>query len=280
MSVERLLAAAAMFGKRLKPALVPGGIYSREYPSHQAAADLFVGEWTSRLPLPGVDTGASELYSDGRPRWLAERCGGLDGRSVLELGPLEGAHTFQLEGLGARVVAIESNQRAFQRCLVARNALQMRATFLLGDFTRYLATTTDRHDLVFASGVLYHMPDPAALLRDAARVANEVFLWTHYFDAAAIGKLPRIARSFTGREATVVAEGGARVVYHERAYRAGWLTHLLPGFCGGMHVRTNWMTVGDIEKCLVSLGFDVRDMDADADHPHGPCVSLYARRAG
>ena len=277
--IPRILGAARTFGRRLKPALLPNAIYSRGNPDHQSAVDLFRGEWSSRLPLPGVTTGTSELYADPRVAWLAGHCGRLDGRSVLELGPLEGGHTFALENLGARVVAIESNQLAFQRCLIAKNALGMRATFLLGDFTRYLATTTERYDLVFASGVLYHMQDPVALLKDVSRVSNAVFIWTHYYDEAAIGKLPRIACSFTGRKSAAAVDGNARVEYHERAYRAGLLTYLLPGFCGGMNVKTNWMTVDDLDKCLASLGFDVREAQIEAGNPNGPCVSIYGRRS-
>ena len=258
--------------------MIRRAIYSRNYPDHQAAVDLFGGEWASKLPIPGVTSGNNQLYSDPRVAWLAERRGKLDGASVLELGPLEGGHTYLLEKRGARVVAIESNQLAFQRCLIAKNALGMQASFLLGDFTRYLATTTDRYDLVFASGVLYHMQDPVALLRDAGRVSDELFIWTHYHDAASIAKLPRLARSFTGRKSTVAVDAGHSVEYHERAYRAGFLTYILPGFCGGMHVKTHWMTLADIEKCLALLGFDHRETAIEAANPNGPCVSLYARR--
>jgi len=109
------------------------------------------------------------------------------------------------------------------------------------------------------------------------RVSGEVFIWTHYYDEAAIAKLPPIARSFTGRKSTA-SVGDATVDYHERAYRAGLLSYVLPGFCGGMHVRTNWMTLADIEKCLGALGFGVREVDVDSGNPNGPCVSIYARR--
>src|SRR5262249_54236068 len=47
----------------------------------------------------------------------------VDGRSVLELGPLEGGHTKQMLDLGARsVLAIESSPEAFLKCLTVKAA--------------------------------------------------------------------------------------------------------------------------------------------------------------
>jgi Protein of unknown function (DUF1698) len=82
--------------------------------------------------------------------------------TVLELGPLEGAHTYRLQQLGAgRILAIESNVEAYLKCLIVKEALGMkRAEFMLGDFTLYLQECTERFDLVFCCGVLYHMQDP------------------------------------------------------------------------------------------------------------------------
>ena len=47
-----------------------------------------------------------------------------------------------------------------------------RTRFLLGDFCEYLETTDERFDLVFASGVLYHMADPIGLIESVGRVAT------------------------------------------------------------------------------------------------------------
>ena len=42
--------------------------------------------------------------------------------------------------------------------------------------------TTERFDLCWATGVLYHQVDPLALLRSIARVSDRVFVWTHFYD--------------------------------------------------------------------------------------------------
>src|ERR1700712_4866105 len=80
-----------------------------EVPTAQATVDLFAREWASRLPPPldGVRAGMVPLFEDDRIAWAIEAIGGVDGLSVLELGPLEGGHTFMLQRAGAAsIVAI------------------------------------------------------------------------------------------------------------------------------------------------------------------------------
>lgn len=86
--------------------------------------------------------------------------------TVLELGPLEAGHTYMLEKMGARsIVAVEANSRAYLKCLIVKELFELkRAKFLLGDFVAYLKNNTRHFDLCLASGVLYHMQNPAELL--------------------------------------------------------------------------------------------------------------------
>ncbi len=140
-------------------------LYSQDYPSPDNAFKLFEGEWTSKVP--GVPTGQIDLFSDGRIDWLTQQCGGLSGKSILELGPLEGGHTHMLAKAGAgRILSIEANRQAFLRCLVVQAALKFDAEFLLGDFRSYLKDTEERFDFLLASGVLYHMTNPEEMLAD------------------------------------------------------------------------------------------------------------------
>ena len=115
------------------PAIVD--VYVREPPSAQLAIDLFEGEWTTEMPEHlGVQAGTLKLTQDPRIRWIIEQAQGVDGLDVLELGPLEAAHTYMLEQAGAVVTAVESNTRAYMRCLIVKELLALRgSTFMLGD---------------------------------------------------------------------------------------------------------------------------------------------------
>lgn len=256
-------------------------LYCLQAPSEQNAVDIFAGEWTTALPIAEVNTGeAFRIEEDRRVAWAVEKLGSVRGKRVLELGPLEAGHTWLLEQQGADVLGIEANERAFLRCLIAKNALRLRAQFLLGDFGAFLATDQSRFDLIFASGVLYHLADPAQVLLHMASRADRLFLWSHFYDAEAVAAHPKLSRDFAkGPAAAKVSRGGVEATYHYRVYGPGALTRLMPGFCGGMTTTTVWLTLPDIEAIVRSQGLEVCGLEVQRDHPHGPAFQLAARRA-
>jgi SAM-dependent methyltransferase len=254
--------------------------YTTAPPSAQTQADLFPGEWTSAVPLPdGSTVGGprADLFADERIDWMLAEVGPLDGMRVLELGPLEGGHTYMLEQSGAAdVVAVEAHQRAFLRCLVVKNLLDLRARFELGDFVAYLHEHDDVWDLCVASGVLYHMADPLELLELLGRRARRVFLWTHYYDADVLSERTDVAARFSTGTTERSSRGGYTATLHRYEYGEGAQA---PSFCGGSRPHTSWMTRGDILGALEHYGFGkVRFAFDDPQWPHGPAFALVAER--
>ena len=100
--------------------------YVKSAPSAQNALDIFKGEWASVLPPPynHLQAGGIPLFQDQRAAWALEQLGGCQGQRVLELGPLEGAHSYILQQHGAAsVTAIEANTRAYLKCLIVKELL-------------------------------------------------------------------------------------------------------------------------------------------------------------
>jgi len=153
--------------------------YSTLLPLAENALGMFPGAWSSSLPN-AVGPGTVPLFEDHRITWLTENLGDIAGWRILELGPLEGGHTYMLEQAGAKVTAIEGNHDSFLRCLITKNYLGMNSEFVLGDFAKSFGGAKDL-DLVVASGVLYHMTQPVDLLQKIAAVSSRLFLWTHYY---------------------------------------------------------------------------------------------------
>src|SRR5207253_3626741 len=86
--------------------------YVKSAPSIQNALDIFDGEWATRLPGAlgqQYKMGSIPAFNDHRIAWLIHELNSIEGTNVLELGPLEGSHTFMLEQAGASsIVAIEA----------------------------------------------------------------------------------------------------------------------------------------------------------------------------
>lgn len=251
--------------------------YTSEAPSPQLALDIFAGEWSSILPAGHGDSGGhAALFDDARITWAIERIGGVAGRSVLELGPLEGGHTAMLERAGATVTAVEANSRSYLKCLITKELLGLRrSTFLRGDFVAYLERDRPTYDVVLASGVLYHMLDPLRLLDLMASASDTLVLWTHYYDAEIVAAA-EFARQFT-RPPEPVVRGGRSYTLHPRDYleALGW-----GGFSGGGADSANWLEREDLVDYLRSLGYAEIEVGFDQpDHPNGPALALVARRA-
>ena len=238
----------------------------------QNAVDIFKGRWASKLPEHlGVAAGEVPLFDDDRIRWMDERFG-IRGKSVIELGPLEGGHSYMLEQHGAkRVVAIESNTQAYLRCLVVKELLELTHTrFLCADFVEHLKNLTERFDLCVASGVLYHMANPAELITLVSRSADAMLLWTHYYDREIVRRHPHLAHKF--QDSVEVEHEG----FHHTLYRKDYGARLYSRLSlGGPKPYANWMARDEILACLEHAGMhDIQVRFEDKDHGGGPCFAV------
>lgn len=242
-------------------------------PSAQNAINIFKGEWSSRLPgsYGGMSGGQSRLFEDDRIQWALSEFGEVNDKTVLELGPLEGGHSYMLEQAGfGSVLAIEGSTRAYLKCLVTKELLNLsHVHFLCGDFVEYLRHTSVRYDCGVASGVLYHMTEPVELLSLLSRAADKLFLWTHYYDLGHPN-----SRRFKAPQPIEYA--GFKCMLYPREYGAGlgW-----GGFCGGPRSFSRWMMRSDILACLKFFGFaNIRTNFEEPDHINGPAFALVATR--
>lgn len=247
--------------------------YVKTQPTPQNVVDLFAGEWSSRLPdVDGsLAAGSVDLFNDPRLLWAAEQFGGFGGQQVLELGPLEAGHTYMLEKLGAEsVLAIESNSRAFLKCLIVKELYGLaRSRFLLGDFVQFLRGTDRRFDCCLASGVLYHMVNPVELLCLIAKVSRRAVIWTHYYDQTLLKRAGRSRHFGKTQDSTF---NGFPHALHRHNYGSSLK---FAGFCGGSAAFSNWMTADGILAALRHVGFQRVEINFhQTDHPNGPCFCL------
>ena len=239
-------------------------------PSEQNAVDIFWGKWATDLAKLGVQSGGSvdHLFGDQRPSIAAQHLGmqnRFDGFRILELGPLEGAHTYQLVKLGAtEIVAIESNKEAFLKCLIIKELIHFeRARFLLGDFVSYLESNTNIFDLVFCCGVLYHSEDPIHLIHLISTATKRCFVWTHYYHREHCSARKKRAVSVHGFPATYFVSK-----YEGRQGGRFW---------GGPRPTAVWLEKETILEAFRFFGFSkITVVNEDESNPHGPAITFVA----
>lgn len=252
--------------------------YVTTAPSSQNVIDIFKDEWSSKFPLSSGVTatpGNAALFEDARIDWLSNTIGGFAGKSILELGPLEAAHTYMMHQAGAKsIVAVEANSRSYLKCLCVKEIFDLsRARFLYGDAMTYLSETSERFDVCVASGILYHMTHPIEFLRNIARVSDTVFLWTHYYDDT-LRTRSNLAKQF--EKPHEIQVGGKSYTVSKRNYAEAlnWA-----GFCGGGKPWAFWLSRDSLMRAIADSGFTVEAIEFDhPTHPNGPALALVARK--
>lgn len=248
--------------------------------SNQNAIDLASRNWITNFSKLGLNgTGGAGLYPDLRIDWLVEHYGALTGKSILELGSLEGAHSLRLAELGSsKITAVEANEAHFLKSLIISNALELRnVQFMLGDFQSYMNETSDQYDLVFASGILYHLTNPAELIASASKVSDSIFLWTVLYDDESI---PNGHKNLISGKVPLVAEGFQYQGYKHH-YRAidPKKAKKDKNFSGGLDSYAIWLEHDELIRILKHFGYSKITEKHVRDNPrHGGNVQLLATK--
>lgn len=253
--------------------------YVKVAPDPQNATGIFDGEWLSRFPPPyqHLTAGTVPLFQDARITWAGKSLGGFEGANILELGPLEGGHSYMLEQQGAAsVLAIEANRRAYMKCLIAKEIFQLqRVRFVLGDFVRFLRQSDQQFDICIASGVLYHMQNPVELLSLIADHAGKLMLWTHYYDEEHVKANPNLQGGHFGKMKTQEFAG-----FSHDLYQLNYLDSLHSRkFAGAGATFSHWMSRADILSALEFFDYGSVEIACEnKEHPHGPCFAIAAKK--
>ena len=212
------------------------------------------GPWITHFEVDGIKSGGTfPALEDERIAQFFQAF--PDVRTILELGSLEGGHTFALarhHGV-ERVLGIEARKSNIERAQFMQYLLPVdNVKFVQADLEKTKLNEFGKFDAIFCSGLLYHLPEPWRLIADMARIAPRLFIWTQYADESA----REMRQNFRGRE---FVEGG------------------IDEPLSGMSPKSFWLTLESLKSALTSAGFDsieiVRD---DPGHPNGPAVTLAA----
>lgn len=214
--------------------------------------------WITKFVIDGKAYGGkNDLMDDARVHQF--RALAPNAQRILELGSLEGAHSFTLARLPGvvAVVALEGRDHNLDKARFVQRLLRVdNVTFQKANLERDALAAFGTFDAVFCVGVLYHLPNPWFLIEQIAKVAPQVFLWTHY---ASEVKANEIREGFRGQ-----------------TYREHGMRDPLSGLSRGSF----WLAYDDLLRLLRQHGFSqVQILQNSTDHPNGASVTLMATKA-
>jgi SAM-dependent methyltransferase len=180
--------------------------------------------------------------------------------TILELGSLEGAHSFMLAQRPGvqRVVALEGRDANLRKARFVQSLFQIsNVEFAQANIEHADLGAFGKFDAIFCCGLLYHLPEPWRLIQQCASVAPLLFIWTQYSSEKEARDLGNGLRGKTH------IEGGPDEPL------------------SGMSATATWLTLDSLRDLLVRSGYGtVKIIHDDPTHVNGPAVTIGAMRAG
>ena len=215
--------------------------------------------WVTKFTIGGEEYGGQyDAAADLRLRWFQQHF--PEARTILELGSLEGGHSFALASWPhvKQVVAVEGRKANLQRARFVQSVMgQEKVRFVQANLETLELSSLGSFDAVLCLGLLYHLSQPWRLLEKIGRVTRGVLLWTHYCEK---------------ERATVTREH-----YRGRLYRE-WLFAFEA--LSGLSPASFWPTQEGLLHMLADSGFTRTVIIEDNPrHEHGPAIALTGHQA-
>jgi cyclopropane fatty-acyl-phospholipid synthase-like methyltransferase len=104
---------------------------------------------------------------------------GIQGKTAIDVGCLEGGFATELARMGMTVTGLEVRESNYKNCIYVRDRVDLpNLNFVQADANDI--AEFGEFDLFFVSGLLYHLDRPRQFLEDVARNCRKALvLWTH-----------------------------------------------------------------------------------------------------
>jgi hypothetical protein len=229
-----------------------------------------IGGWNTQFNINGKPAGGynSGLTNDPRLLWLLEAIGGAKGKRILELGPMEAAHTKMMLDQGAsEIIAIEGLSDCYLKCLIVKEIFDLvKARFIFGDFCNYISDYSDKKfDLVTALGVLYHQTNPAQLIYNLAKITDTIIVWSQVASASQPSQEERLIK------ANDESYLGKRMYWGDLRLKS-------ESYCASLSSEAIWMYPDEVKRCFVNAGFCNINEGPHEPTPNGDCLLFVASK--
>jgi SAM-dependent methyltransferase len=214
--------------------------------------------WVTKFLIEGTEYGGQfDAMNDDRVSQFFQYF--PNASTILELGALEGGHSFALANRPTvqRVVAAEGRFSNIEKALFVQGLVRTnKVEFVEANLENFDLLALGKFDAVFCSGVLYHLPEPWKLIEQCAQMSPNIFIWTHY---AGENEAKETLQDLRGK-------------WHQEG---GLLDPL-----SGLSKRSFWPTLGSLISILTASGFrTVHLIGNELTHVNGLAVTLAATQA-
>ena len=211
--------------------------------------------WITKFSIAGEEYGGNfDAMNDVRIAQFFEIFPNVE--NVIELGSLEGGHSFALAQNASvkKVLAIEGREHNVGKSKFVKELLNdEKVEFVQSDIEKMDFEQFGAFDAVFCSGLLYHLPKPWELIPKLARISQNIFIWTQISEEAKAKKM--------------------REGWRGKFYREGGLFDPL----SGLSRKSFWLSLGSLIGLLTANGYkEVKIIEHNLTHPNGHAVTLAA----
>jgi hypothetical protein len=225
--------------------------------------------WVTTFHHGGKAFGARNfVYSDLNERiFELNQAYRIKGRSILEIGPFEGGNTKQLFDLGAKeITAIEANEEFYLKTLLVKEAFSLDSLKLVIGDCNILLDDKDRFDdksfdLLYASGVLYHMTNPVETIRLFSRLSDTIYVNSHIAsDEVPSGEWLEIKDK------------------DNNSYRCRRNTYETKEHWGGVDRSAVWLDRESMFAAFQNMGYEINILEDSVNNIRGNYVAFIASR--
>lgn len=243
-------------------ARVPADPYASLPPADAFTAhNVRLDDGTQTFPAAGWTMDQSGILQAARRTLNLVYPDGLQGRSLVDVGCLEGGYTTEFARLGLRATGIEVRESNYRNCLRVKAGTNLPNLIFIKDDANNIGRYGP-FDVGFVCGLLYHLDRPKRFLTDLARVCRRVLiLETHVAHAGnvpanEIYRLSEVTENEGLRGRWLAEYENVSMDVLERMKWASWTNR-----------RSFWVQKEYLLQLIRDLGFDIvlEQYDCDAD---------------
>lgn len=198
--------------------------------------ELPTGSILGKTKIPGKREGLQQI-PDYRIVKLNELIS-LEGKSVLELGCLEGIHTVGLLGFTNNVTAIDCRISNVVKTLTRVSLYGKRAGVFCYNADDLTKDTYGSYDVIFNCGVLYHLSNPVQAIFNLSHMCKHMLLDTH-----------------------VTMDKSESTIFNDKKYSGIKYKEVTSSIFAGKDSFAFWLHIDELHRACAEVGFAVHPIE-------------------